>query len=380
MINNSSKVTLYRNKPFILILILFIACSYQKIISVDFLDDACFIIIGMYFFMGKIIRRKIKKIESYYYFIILFSFLSSLINNGIGDFFVFLKIVVTLLISYDIVFYSAKEKYMALKLSVICSIPNILCGINQYYITHIKHQYIMGKYDALLGFRISGYVGHPIHYSLLMIGILLFVLFYTKKKYLKIIDSFILVFLIKYTASDFSYALTIVFISIKMIVFLLKYVSRLRNFKKYILPIACLTMILGSVFLVYKMTQEITTIRYISTIGAIQETNFFTAFIGHGVGAFTHNGYQEAYLFRIYYDMGLLGLTLIIGLLINMIKQGIMQKDYCSVIVLVSLFLNLIINDGYMIPFIAMVPLFCARVQGFGDIKYEQKDERSSIP
>ena len=357
---NKSTNNLLGNKEFLLFLFLFIICSYQKIFVVDYLDDICILFMGIFYMIKKIHGRFLKKYEFLYYVMIILYFSNTLLNNSLGDFFVFFKIVIIILYSLELNFYSYKEKKMALYAFLIISIPNIICGIYQYYMTHVEDSHVIGKYDGISGYRLQGFVGHPIHYSLLLVGVLIISLECVQMFVPRIILVVLLLFLIQYTAADFSRVLAVACILVKIFFVIFNRFKEKRIFEKFAMPLLKVAAVSAACFLFFQMGKEINTIRYVATVGTIRSITFTSFFVGHGIGAFTKMRFQEVYLVRVFNDMGMIGIGLLLYLIFRIFKKNIQVKNYYGVGALLILLLNMVINDGYMIPFIVMVPVFCS--------------------
>ena len=354
---------LFESKLFVLILILFVVCSYQKIILVDFLDDIFIIFMGIFYLIRLILKKLIKKNLLIYYFILFFYGINSIINHSISDLFILLKICIILFFCFETYFTTSDNKTKGLQLLLFISIPNVICGFYQYFKTYIQGVYISGKYDMTLGYRLQGFLGHPIPYSLLILAVLIILLFFVKKWYIQFIGMIISVFLIKYTASDFAYALALLCIGMKCMVILFNKLMKLRIKRKIIVSITITMIFFGSIFLLYKMSGEMNTIRYVSAIGVIRNINLVSFIVGHGIGAFRNSNYQEIYLFKVFYDMGIVGLGMLFHIFYSIIKENLKSGSYEGIAILTILLLNMVINDGYMIPFIIMVPIFCSKIK-----------------
>lgn len=348
---------------FILLLIAFVSTSYASIFPVMWIDDAIVLALGVLLLLQiKARKQKIGLGLSTYWLLFVFSSLWMIVsligtvnkNEAITSYLVFVKILI-LITSCLLPSSQKSDEIKRLNLFIYLSIPNLVLGLNEYYLAYIKKQYIAyGKYELDVGFRLQGATGHPIFYSLLLVMCVCCFLFFLKNK-ISIILAIICSFLCYYTWSSFSFAL-VIFLWILKTFSLKKNGSSFKKLAKVLLPI---TIIISIVFLILYMQKETYTIRYISMKTTIQNLNAYNLIIGNGFGTFSKAGLSEAYIFRVLYECGVIGLaTLFIPLWVLM-KNNKKNGNYVGMFVLTSYILNDFINEGYVVPFMFFIPIFC---------------------
>ena len=123
-----------------------------------------------------------------------------------------------------------------------------------------------------------------------------------------------------------------------------------------------LALLVSLVFIYRYMLNETNTIRYVATKGTLSSIAFNTFITGKGFGSYLEANYSEAYLFRIIYENGVIGLTAIVLILSSLTSMQTKNKDFAGIFMVFVYILNLFINEGYIIPYIIFMPIFCSQI------------------
>ena len=344
-----------------LLILTFVISSYAAILPVSYIDDILILFIGL-IEIAKVLKRRNMKVEksiSIILMLLVFEsvyLVSSLLYNeyyfeSLFSYFVLFKMIIILILSMN----CRRIKVDIIKIQqllYILSIPNIICGLYQYIFTYILKGYIPGgKYELTHGYRLQGFTGHPIYFSLLLLMLVLYLLFYSKSRFRLIVAS-LCIFMCLYTWTSFS--------SVLLIILLICYIfKKCSLLKRYIKQVVIFGIIGASIFLIVSMNSESYTIRSISMNETFSNISFVNFLIGEGFGSFENNGLGEAYFFHLLYENGVLGIILFAIPIYKITRAMFIEKNYAGMFFVASFLLNNIINEGYLIPYILYMPFLC---------------------
>ncbi len=352
--NNSSKILIY---------IFIVVTSYAKLFSLSIWDDIIILVIGFMQILWLVIKRnEIRRNTAI--IILLFAiqvvyFITNIILIGnsytVESFLTYTKIIIALFqpILFD---YKSEEKYVLLRNIFYISIPNLLYNAYEFIKTYIQHEYIGGKYDANGMYRLEGLSGHPIFYSLLLVVLLLFSLYHCKSK-LRYVYASVCFVICMLTWSSLAQVAALLLVAYKLI----DYTKVKGIFKRYVCLLAAGLITALTVFIFLSMIKETYTIRYISVVETINNIKLQNILQGSGFGTFAENGLSESYVFHIIYENGLMGILLVTIILAILYKIQFKKKNYTGLFILSLYLMNMVINEGYMIPFIIFITVLCGQ-------------------
>lgn len=363
-----------------IVVLAFLAASYAALLPTSYLDDLFVLVLGMVVFVKLFVqlflkRKKLSRpvavtillLLAETIFLLPLLFQSDERASAINSYIVIIKVIVIIL-SCFCSSSTFEEKANIQKVLFIFSIPNIIRGLYEYYYVYILGNYLEnGKYEFGLGYRLQGFTGHPIYFSLLIIMCNLFLLYIAKGK-IRVIIALICSFLCVYTWTSFSLVLMFGIWGFLII----QFVNLSKYLHKIIWPIMSLIIVGFIYILTWYVKQESYAIRIVAIIGTVKQLKFLNFFFGNGFGSFTSAGYGEAYFFHVLYDNGIIGLVLLLFPILYIIKEQIRTKNYIAVFYITSFVMNIIINEGYLIPYILYFPLICNHVkQGYTELERE---------
>lgn len=356
----------------------FFVTSYASYMPSSIIDDLILIVIGI-MLVYKVIKNGFLNPKILTAFIILafeciFAIISTLkySENAIESFTSFIKICILLMLPFYTKF-KEEDKNKILRNFSILSIPNLLLGIWQFYQVQINEIALEGKYEIIQGnyfYRIQGGTGHPLFYAFLMVALILYFLYNSKFKFRYIMVA-TCVILCGLTFSSFA-----ILIAIAIVLF--KIVSNksiiIEAFQKHSRICIIFALIVSILFIYKYMLNEKNTIRYVATQGTLSSITFNSFFTGKGFGSYLEANYAEAYLFRIIYENGSIGLLAFILIISSLISMQTRNNDYAGMFMVFVYILNLFINEGYIIPYIILMPIFCSHtIKKEADINTEEE-------
>lgn len=341
----------------------FLVTSYSAYIPSNIIDDIIIAFIGI-LLLVKIIKKGFFDYKLLISFsIILLETILAIVsfnkysNNTINSYVNFIKIYILLMLTFYIDLEN-ESKRKILKNFVILSIPNLLLGLLQFFQTQILGMTLGGKYEIIGGeyfYRIQGGTGHPLYYAFIMLALIIYFLYNSKFQYKNIMTGICLI-LCFLTYSSFA---SIIAIGIIVFKILSKNKKIVKMIQKHTKIYVILVIVLSLIFIYKFMLNETNTIRYVSTIGTLQSINFNSFIFGRGFGSYLSANYAEAYIFRLIYENGIIGLLAMVLVMHNIIVIQIRKKDFASLFVCSIFILNCVINEGYMTPYIILMPIFC---------------------
>lgn len=344
-------------KADVLLFMLFI-CEYQKIVNIDYGDDICILLIFCYILRKIYKKKKINKLLSLFFIYMAINLPIAIYCSGLKSYAIYFKIIILLIFSSCCRMKEDEKDRMLFGIEAI-SIPNILCGVLQLIQSYIFGIHLAGKHEPGIGFRLSGFLGHPIHFSVFLLGLMVVILFNEKSKY-KLCKLALLELLIVFSWSSYSIVVSLLII-FYWIITRWKVLYTIRNLvNRHIKITLAYMIILISVMLFVYMTKEPTQIRYVSAVGVLKYTNIFSIVLGHGFGAFTKMQYAESYLFNVLFDTGIIGLLLLCYISFCNIRIKHKKIPIIEALLIGIALTNMVINDGYMIPFLFLIPLCCS--------------------
>lgn len=339
----------------------FFATSYAYYMPTSRIDDIIVMIIGVLITLQIIKRMRINYKIAITIIAIIIEILWSIIvskisNNTIWSFITFLKIYILILLSMYVNF---DDKDKVIKNLAVISIPNILIGLWQFFQTYILGRILEGKYEIFNDtrvYRIEGATTHPLYFSLLMVGLVLYYLYISKSK-IRYIMVTICTGLCLLTYSSFANVIIIGLVVFKVFPKTKTIVSLLKNHAKLWMFLAIIASV---IFFFNYMLSEVNTIRYIAARDTISSLNDTVFFLGRGFGSYLDANYSEAYIFRIIYENGVLGVIIFLLILSKLISMQVKDKNYLGLFIIFVYILNLFINEGYMVPFMFFIPIYCS--------------------
>lgn len=354
---NTNKIYYYS------LILLFTVSSYVALLPTTFLDDIIVICVGLVALADMICSfRKIERPIAIAVGLILFEiiyFIVSLFvvgNRGavVSSFASFIKIAFLLMICFTS--RGFKEREIKLQnIFFIISIPNIIRGGYEFFYTYIFGGYLAGKYEQGIGYRIQGFVGHPIYFSLLMVMCVMYLLYFSKKRW-KFLGVVVCSLLCIYTWSSFALILLVLLIG-NYFLHALKVATLLEKYSKSVFIVT----VIGAIgAMVWFMIREPYTIRSVSMTATIKNLNLLNLFIGEGFGTFSMAGLGEAYIFHVLYENGIVGLLVMLIPLVFMTKKLFKSRNYVGLFLVGAYIVNIFINEGYLLPFIIYIPAICA--------------------
>lgn len=343
----------------------FIVTSYASYIPSSIVDDIIIIFIGMLLIFKVLKERKLNYKLAISIIIILLQCTFGIIskmeysNYTISSLESYIKISVLLILTYYINLEN-EQKNRILKNFVILSIPNLFLGFLQYYQGNIKGVMLLGKYELVSGkyfYRIQGATGHPLYYAFLLDALILYFLYDSKFKFRNIMV------LVCIVLCMFTYSSIAIIISILLVIFkiLSKKQAIIKMIQKHSRMFIALIIVLSIGFIYKYMLTEMNTIRYVSTISTISNITFDSFLVGRGFGSYLSANYSEAYIFRVIYENGIIGLLPIVVILSDLIVKQIKNSDFRGTFIIYIYILNLFINEGYIVPYILLIPVFCCQ-------------------
>lgn len=341
----------------------FFATSYAYYVPTSMIDDAIVMIIGVLIVLQIIKKMRINYKIAITIIAIIIEILWSIIvskisDNTIWSFIAFLKIYILILLSMY-VHFDNRDK--VIKNLAIISIPNILIGLWQFFQTYILGMTLEGKYEVLNAtrvYRVEGATTHPLYFSLLMVGLVLYYLYISKSK-IRYIMVAICTGLCLLTYSSFANVIVIGLVIFKFFPKTQAIISLLKNHAKLWMFLAIVASV---IFFFNYMLSEVNTIRYIAARDTISSLNYTVFFLGRGFGSYLDANYSEAYIFRIIYENGILGVIIFLIILLKLISMQIKNKNYLGLFIIFVYILNIFINEGYMVPYIFFIPIYCSEI------------------
>lgn len=347
--------------------LVFIATSYASYMPVSIIDDIIIMVVGILLFW-KICKEGFSNYNlSIAFVIILLECFWAIISateysSNAASFISFIKICILLMVpSYIKLDCAYRNK--VLKNFIILSVPNLLLGFWQYYQTQINGIPLEGKYELLEGsysYRIQGGTGHPLYYAFLMIALVIYFLYNSKFKF-RYIMAVLCIALCIYTYSSFALVIVLALVLFKIFLEKQKIVDLLQKHSKTCIILAILV---SMVFIYNNMLTEENTIRYVSTMETLNSIDLKTFLTGRGFGSYLDANYSEAYIFRIFYENGIIGLVAMVLILLNLTLVQMRNKNFSGMFICYIYILNLFINEGYIVPFMIFIPIFCSQILG----------------
>lgn len=343
------------------IFLFFIASSYAALLPNSYLDDVIVIFLAAVQIVD-LVRKKgnIRKEHALTYILLLgvvIRFLQSYLINGNTEgiaesFFSYFKIIIVLSLAFYIKL-DKEGKMNILKMFVFLSFPNLARGVFEYYTTYIRGIYLPGKYEYGL-YRLQGFTGHPIFYSILLVICLCYLLYCAKG-----MVRFVLIALCTFLAIYTRTTLTLVFVLLLLAYYAIHKTildNIVRKYSKGIM-VCALVGICAAIFLF--MGGETNTIRFVAIMKTFSNLNILNFFIGDGFGTYAQAGLSESYLFHVMYETGILGVGCLLNILFVLLKKQLKEKNYIAVFAVCFYLVSSLINEGYMIPFIIYIPILC---------------------
>lgn len=350
---------MYANVLKVLLYIFFIVTSYVTIFKITFMDDLIVMaMIVMQILFITLHYKKIKRetaitmlmlvvISAYF----IYGNICKSNGHNFNNFFVYFKIIV-FMIQAQFFEFDGIQKNIIMRKLVIISIPNIIYSFYEILCTYVRHTYLPGKYNSSGMYRLQGMTGHPLFYSLILVVVLMYLLYYTKGVISYLCAGIVFCFCML-TWSSLAQVAAILLVGYKFYQY-----TKVKGIIIKNIGIAVIIVLSGMLaFIFLEMIKETYTIRYISVVETLKNINYTTISVGAGFGAYTANGLSESYIFHIMYDVGLLGLGFMLYILGKLIKKQIKKQNYAGTFIICLYFVNMVINEGYMIPFIALIPI-----------------------
>lgn len=355
--------SIFSNSSKILIYIFFIATSYAAIFSVSYIDDIVVAVMGVLLLVYLCVDiSRVKCIVLAIAALLAVQLANLLISkwicndpNALDSFWTFTKIII-IFMQPIIIEYETEDKEKILRNVFYLSIPNLLYSCYEIFVTYIQHNYMPGKYDASGMYRLQGFTGHPIFYSLLLSVLLMYLLYFCRWK-IRYVLAMVCFMLCMLTWSSLAQVAALLLVMYKLIQY-----TKVKNvFRRYV-SLVLLCLLSGILLLVFaSMLKETYTIRYISVMETIKNVNLYNLLVGSGIGSFATRGLSESYIFHIFYDSGLCGLMILGIIVCRLYRLQIKYKNYGGLFVLSVYLLSMFINEGYMVPAIVFVPIVCGR-------------------
>lgn len=349
----------YSNITKMMIYVVFLSTSYAALFSMSFFDDLAIIVIALLelvFLASKHegLKKEVAIIGSLLLVQLIWLVISMLIGSvstAVQSFLTYLKILVVFAVP---LVEEIDNKDKMLRNLVLLSIPNIMYAMYEFFCTYVRGIYLPGKYDASGYYRLQGLTGHPIFFSLVLVVVLMYWLYFSNSK-MRIIFIPVCFLFALLTWSELAQVGAILLLGYKVF----EYTKAKNLFIRYAsLVSGCL--LTGLLFVIFiKMLKETYTIRYVSVIETLKNINFYNLFIGNGFGTFTENGLSESYIFHVFYDSGLLGIVLLGIIIFFLYRFMFSHQSYAGIFVLSLYLVSMFINEGYMVPFIAFIPVVC---------------------
>lgn len=350
---------IYSNIMKTMLYIVFLSTSYAAVFSSSYIDDIAVLGIGVLeiiFFVLKHeqLSKELALIGSIMVVQAVWLVVSMLIGSvsyAVQSFFVYIKIIIMFILPFTV---ELKKKDKFFRNLVIMSVPNIIYGLYEFYTTYVRHIYLPGKYDASGHYRLQGMTGHPIYYSLLLVILLVYLLYICNKKIRFVAIPICIIFLIL-TWSELALVGMLLVVGYKVFQY-----TKVKNiFIRYVsvLTVSLMVGLLGVIFI--KMLGETFTIRYVSVMQTLKNVNFYNFIVGNGFGTYTEAQLSESYLFHVFYDSGIMGIILLSIILLDLYKKMMFSKNYVGIFTLSLYVVSMFINEGYMVPLIAFIPVLC---------------------